>query len=93
MDNYKARLASFSKTKRTLGWPHPAAFVARPATLAAAGFFFVPSADDPDNVQCFMCSKELGGWEEEDDPYRIHWEKCAGSCAWALARCGVVCGR
>ncbi|KAJ7886006.1 inhibitor of apoptosis repeat-containing protein [Mycena leptocephala] len=48
-----------------------------PRTLAEAGFYFDPSTDDPDN------------WAEEDDPFDIHWQKCANVCAWANLRCGL----
>jgi hypothetical protein len=99
MDGLQARLQSFKKSKRvknptkssttTLKWPHPQDFTANPATLAEAGFYYDPSYDDPDNVTCFNCEKQLAGWEEEDDPYVIHWNKCAQTCCWAVVQCGL----
>ncbi|KAJ2930028.1 hypothetical protein H1R20_g7060, partial [Candolleomyces eurysporus] len=100
MECLQSRIDSFSKTKRVknpskpsssiaLKWPHPDSFKATPDTLAEAGFFYDPSADDPDNVTCFMCEKELGGWEEDDDPFDIHFDKCAQKCGWANTRCGL----
>jgi hypothetical protein len=100
MECLQSRIDSFSKTKRvknpskpssniTLKWPHPESFKATPDTLAEAGFYYDPSADDPDNVSCFMCEKELGGWEEDDDPFDIHYDKCAQKCGWANTRCGL----
>ncbi|KAJ2915927.1 hypothetical protein MD484_g4463, partial [Candolleomyces efflorescens] len=100
MECLQSRLDSFSKTKRvknpskpssniTLKWPHPESFKATPDTLAEAGFYYDPSADDPDNVTCFMCEKELGGWEEDDDPFDIHYDKCSQKCGWANTRCGL----
>lgn len=100
MECLQSRIDSFSKAKRvknpnkpstsvTLKWPHPASFVARPDTLAEAGFYFDPSPDDPDNCSCFMCDKQLGGWEDEDDPFDIHFDKCAHECGWASVRCGL----
>jgi hypothetical protein len=87
----KARRVKHSTTKRTLSlkWPHPAHFIATPDTLAEAGFFFNPSWDARDNVECFFCGKCLDGWEEQDDPFAIHWDKCRDSCAWAVVRCGL----
>ena len=79
--------ASFIKTG-PLRWPHPDSFIATPKTLAEAGFYHDPSEDDPDNVICFMCSKELGGWDSDDDPYRVHVAKSA-KCAWAQTRCAI----
>ena len=37
--------------------------------LAEAGFFHVPSDKEPDLVRCYVCLKELEGWEPEDDPW------------------------
>lgn len=40
-----------------------------PKNLAAAGFYHIPSEKEPDLVKCFVCLKELEGWEPEDDPW------------------------
>ena len=100
MDVLQARVDSFNKSKRlkqnsskrtiTVKWPHPSSFVATPHALAEAAFYHNPSPDDLDNVECFSCGKQLGGWEECDDPYRLHWDKCKNSCAWAVVRCGLI---
>jgi hypothetical protein len=93
--SYQARLDSFStalgtkKGRKARGWTHPPHFLATPATLADAGFVFAPSADDPDNVRCFACDKQLADWDAHDDPFAIHFQKCAATCAWATARCGL----
>ena len=99
MEAFNSRLESFTKarrvkqstTKRTLSlkWPHPLHYAATPDTLTEAGFFFNPSWDARDNVECFFCGKCLDGWEEQDDPFAIHWDKCRDSCAWAIVRCGL----
>ncbi|KAJ7173692.1 hypothetical protein C8R46DRAFT_120235 [Mycena filopes] len=91
MEVLQNRLNSFLKQKRgkSLKWPHPKTWKATPATLAEAGFYFDPSTDDPDNVTCFMCDKQVTEWAEEDDPFDIHWQKCASVCAWANLRCGL----
>lgn len=99
MEYFTTRLESFTKprrvkhstTKRTLSlkWPHPSHFIATPDTLTEAGFFFNPSWDARDNVECYLCGKCLDGWDEQDDPFAIHWEKCKDRCAWAVVRCGI----
>lgn len=59
-----------------------------PTTLASAGFFFAPSAGEPDNCTCFLCLKTLSGWDAQDDPFWEHWQRRA-KCAWASVVCGV----
>ncbi|OCH93314.1 hypothetical protein OBBRIDRAFT_832707 [Obba rivulosa] len=100
MEALHARLASFAKAKRTkqgsskssglLKWPHPPTYKATPDTLAEAGFYFHPTSEYRDNVICFMCGKELSDWDEDDDPFSIHWTKCRNTCAWAVVRCGLI---
>ncbi|KII91107.1 hypothetical protein PLICRDRAFT_105816 [Plicaturopsis crispa FD-325 SS-3] len=102
MDALQARIDSFLKSKRVkkptakqssatvaVKWPHPDTFKATPTSLADAGFYFNPSWEDRDNVTCFMCGKEIGDWDESDDPFDIHWDKCRGTCPWAIVRCGL----
>lgn len=94
----EGRLQSFSKSKgskstsskasSSLVWPHPNTFAANPQTLAEAGFYFCPDKDDIDNVRCFMCEKELGGWDKDDNPFEIHINK-SPKCPWAVARCSL----
>ncbi|KAL4062150.1 hypothetical protein J3A83DRAFT_2402763 [Scleroderma citrinum] len=104
MHSLQSRVDSFKKTKRvkrypskktstqaaSVKWPHPASYKANANTLAEAGFFFSPSWDDRDCVACFLCGKELSDWDAEDDPFAIHYEKCAEVCGWAVVRCGLV---
>ncbi|KAF9565904.1 hypothetical protein CPC08DRAFT_143832 [Agrocybe pediades] len=101
MEALDARINSFKKSKRvknpakpssstSVKWPHPLTFRANPETLADAGFYYDPSYDDPDNVTCFVCDKELAGWEEDDDPFLIHYSKCSQNCCWASAYCGIA---
>ncbi|KAF9525939.1 hypothetical protein CPB83DRAFT_795521 [Crepidotus variabilis] len=100
MEGLQARVDSFKKSKRvknpnkgsatiSLKWPHPSNFSARPETLADAGFYYSPSAEDPDNVTCFVCTKELSGWDDDDDPFDLHYLKCAETCCWANIQCGL----
>ena len=95
MESLDARAQSFAKAKRVkstsgkyavVKWPHPSTFAATPATLSEAGFYYDPSSSRRDCVKCFMCSKEIDDWEEEDDPFAIHLEKARGACPWALVR-------
>jgi hypothetical protein len=91
MEVLQNRLNSFVKQKRGKGlkWPHPKTWKATPNNLAEAGFYFDPSTDDPDNVTCFMCDKQVTEWAEDDDPFDIHFDKCANVCPWASLRCGL----
>lgn len=93
METLDGRLHSFDKPKSKASsskatWPHPSTFIANPRTLAEAGFHFKPSKEDPDNVACFICKKELGGWDEDDNPFEVHMAKCP-KCPWAAARCSL----
>ncbi|XP_068631955.1 cilia- and flagella-associated protein 52 [Battus philenor] len=49
--------------------------------MAEAGFYSVASGtDDADSAKCFLCGKELDGWEADDDPWaehKSHAAKCA----------------
>lgn len=51
--------------------------------MAKAGFFFQPLPSNPDNVVCFLCSKALDGWEEDDSPLEEHL-KHSPECGWAI---------
>ena len=76
---YSTRLASFATSipvptkKRTSNakgtksttWPHKCP---SPEELALAGFYYKPSAEAPDNTICYMCERQLDGWEEDDYP-------------------------
>ncbi|XP_017798737.1 PREDICTED: baculoviral IAP repeat-containing protein 5 [Habropoda laboriosa] len=43
-----------------------------PERMAAAGFFAVGGREEPDLAECFICSKELDGWDPDDDPWKEH---------------------
>jgi hypothetical protein len=101
MQSLAARIDSYTihsppKSTRTrraatpkLAWPHHDNFLANPRSLAEAGFYHLPSEEDPDNVICFMCDKQLSQWEPEDDPQRIHVEKCP-ACPWVMVKCQIL---
>lgn len=94
MEAFQSRLDSYSgvkpkRSKQSLRWPHPKSYRATPLKLADAGFYYNPTPDDQDNVTCFMCSKSLAEWDEDDDPFDIHWNKCQDFCPWAVVRCSL----
>ncbi|KAK6433535.1 hypothetical protein LTR95_010288 [Oleoguttula sp. CCFEE 5521] len=79
----KRRASSQGRKKaQVIEWPHeyPTA-----QQLANAGFFFKPSTDAPDNVQCFVCAVKLDGWEATDNPLQEHLAH-SSSCAWAICQ-------
>lgn len=39
-----------------------------PPQMAKMGFVHCPSENSPDTACCFICLKELEGWEPQDDP-------------------------
>lgn len=55
----------------------------RPNQMAKAGFVFTPLPSNPDNVTCFLCTKALDGWEEDDNPLEEHL-KHSPECGWAI---------
>lgn len=65
MNIEKNRLVTFSD------WPYEDCLCSS-KKMAEAGFFHVPSENEPDLVKCFLCLKELDGWEPEDDPWKEH---------------------
>ncbi|XP_005108138.1 baculoviral IAP repeat-containing protein 5 [Aplysia californica] len=73
------RLKTFQK------WPNDPDWTCTPEKLAAAGFYFRPSPEAPDNVCCPFCNKELDGWEPDDDPYQEH-KKHSPRCSFLLQR-------
>jgi hypothetical protein len=81
------RTHSFSKpvkinNKTRLRWPHTRPI---PEDLALAGFYYYPYEDADDNVCCYLCGKNMGGWEDTDDPLKEHL-RGNNSCAWAVLR-------
>lgn len=54
--------------------------------MARAGFFYKPSATNPDNVMCFVCEGQLDGWEPSDNPAFEHFTH-SGNCGWAINVC------
>jgi baculoviral IAP repeat-containing protein 5 len=60
----KGRLETFQH------WPYKSEnHQCTPTNMAAAGFFAIGDKDEPDLAECFICSKQLDGWEPDDDPW------------------------
>jgi len=53
-------------------WPFSLKEQCNANSMSAAGFFCVGGEDEPDLVECFMCCKQLDGWESNDDPWEEH---------------------
>ncbi|XP_069104702.1 baculoviral IAP repeat-containing protein 5-like [Argopecten irradians] len=66
------RLKSFKK------WPFKTGSCS-PSKMAAAGFYHCPTKEAPDACKCFVCFKELEGWEKGDIPWEEH-QKHSSSC-------------
>uniref|UniRef100_A0A5S6Q0P4 Uncharacterized protein n=1 Tax=Trichuris muris TaxID=70415 RepID=A0A5S6Q0P4_TRIMR len=43
-----------------------------PSKLAEAGFFYLPSADASDAVECAFCAVQLESWDSGGDPWSEH---------------------
>ncbi|XP_007428565.1 baculoviral IAP repeat-containing protein 5 [Python bivittatus] len=68
------RLATFTQ------WPFVSDCSCTPDRMAEAGFIHCPGENAPDVAQCFICFKELEGWEPDDDPMEEH-RKHSPNCA------------
>ncbi|RPA92442.1 hypothetical protein L873DRAFT_1709954 [Choiromyces venosus 120613-1] len=90
MNIHEKRLSSFTRKRRASSavgnknagsgkWPHEQP---SPQELADAGFYFNPSDAHLDNVTCYLCDKDLDGWEQDDDPIAEHFKHCP-DCGWA----------
>ncbi|XP_032684301.1 baculoviral IAP repeat-containing protein 5 [Odontomachus brunneus] len=53
-------------------WPFTISDKCNSECMAAAGFYAIGNNDEPDLVECFMCGKQLDGWEPDDDPWDEH---------------------
>ncbi|KAI0970709.1 hypothetical protein F4678DRAFT_116025 [Xylaria arbuscula] len=91
---FDGRLASFQTTQpvarrgstvkgkapKALAWPHKQLDA---ETFARAGFYFAPTPHFPDNAVCFLCCKNVDGWEENDNPFEEHL-RLSPHCGWAV---------
>ncbi|XP_012543660.1 baculoviral IAP repeat-containing protein 5 [Monomorium pharaonis] len=60
-------------------WPFKQSDKCNAESMAAAGFYVVGDSNEPDLVECFICGKQLDGWEPNDDPWSEH-KKHQSSC-------------
>ncbi|XP_023943577.1 baculoviral IAP repeat-containing protein 5 [Bicyclus anynana] len=62
-------------------WPFGSNDKCNVRNMAEAGFYSVATGkEDADSAKCFLCGKELDGWEPSDDPWaehKSHAAKCA----------------
>ncbi|KAJ2939801.1 hypothetical protein O0L34_g17992 [Tuta absoluta] len=62
-------------------WPFSDKDKCNVRNMAEAGFYSVATGDeDADAAKCFLCGKELDGWEPTDDPWAEH-KSHAAQCA------------
>jgi len=60
-------------------WPFSEEDKCTPQKMADAGFYACGGSKEPDLARCYVCRKELDGWESTDDPWEEH--KRRGKCA------------
>ncbi|CAD0254280.1 unnamed protein product [Spodoptera exigua] len=69
------------RIKTFKNWPFSDKNKCNVRNMAEAGFYSVATGtDDADAAKCFLCGKELDGWEASDDPWaehKSHAMKCA----------------
>lgn len=69
------------RIKTFKNWPFNDKHKCNVRNMAEAGFYSVATGvDDADAAKCFLCGKELDGWEADDDPWaehKSHAMKCA----------------
>ncbi|KAK8789236.1 baculoviral IAP repeat containing deterin [Amblyomma americanum] len=66
MHSVENRLASFDQ------WPLTGDCMCTPERMAEAGFYYCPTENEPDLARCYVCFKELDGWDPSDDPSKEH---------------------
>lgn len=64
----KHRIDSFEK------WLYDESSSCSITKMAEAGFYWTgnKNKDEDDAVTCFICSKQLHGWDPTDDPWKEH---------------------
>ncbi|XP_026761192.1 baculoviral IAP repeat-containing protein 5 [Galleria mellonella] len=70
-----------ARIKTFKNWPFNDKNKCNVKNMAEAGFYSVATGDDDaDAAKCFLCGKELDGWEANDDPWQEH-KSHAAKCA------------
>lgn len=69
------------RVKTFKNWPFSDNNSCNVRNMAEAGFYSIATGpEDADTAKCFLCGKELDGWEASDDPWaehKSHAQKCA----------------
>lgn len=83
---YGAKVKGSKPRSRKVTWPHD-----KPSAndVASAGFYFTPAPGkySGDMVTCYMCACGIDGWEENDEPKKIHFDVFpACPLAWIQAK-------
>ena len=61
-----------NRIKTFNSWPFKASDKCNAKSMVAAGFYVIGDNNEPDLVECFICGKQLDGWEAHDDPWDEH---------------------
>ncbi|XP_011258062.1 baculoviral IAP repeat-containing protein 5 [Camponotus floridanus] len=76
IDNLLIEPTSFfwkqNRIKTFNNWLFKASDKCNAKSMAAAGFYVIGDNNEPDLVECFICGKQLDGWEAHDDPWNEH---------------------
>ncbi|KFM56542.1 Baculoviral IAP repeat-containing protein 5.2-B, partial [Stegodyphus mimosarum] len=62
-----------NRLKSFQNWPFGEDAKCSAVKMAEAGFFHCPTDIEPDLVQCYVCFKELDGWQLDDEPWEEHY--------------------
>lgn len=57
------------RSKTFASWPFKESDKCNSECMAAAGFYVIGNSNEPDLVECFICGKQLDGWEQNDVPW------------------------
>ncbi|GFT92967.1 baculoviral IAP repeat-containing protein 5.2 [Trichonephila clavipes] len=72
-EKYDAMYTEAIRFKSFQNWPFGENSACSASKMAEAGFFHCPTEQEPDLVQCYVCFKELDGWEATDEPWAEHF--------------------
>jgi len=71
-----------NRVKTFQNWPFSEEDNCTPERMAEAGFYGCGGSKEPDLARCFVCRKELDGWEPSDDPWEEHKSHARGRCGY-----------
>ncbi|CAL1267482.1 unnamed protein product [Larinioides sclopetarius] len=72
-EKYDAMYTEAIRFQSFKNWPFDENAICSASKMAEAGFFHCPTESEPDLVQCYVCFKELDGWESTDEPWAEHF--------------------